>query len=67
MKQLNSIRRKKKVRKMWRRALKKANNPDDNVSDPGSFRLGELARIARRQQLEEEELNRTRKKAEDIE
>ena len=57
----------KKVRKLWRRALKKANNPDDNVSDPGSFRLGELARIARRQQLEEEELNRTRKEAENIE
>ena len=57
----------KKVRKLWRRALKKANNPDDNVSDPGSFRLGELARIARRQQLEEEELNRTRKEAQDIE
>ena len=57
----------KKVRKLWRRALKKANNPDDNYSDPGSFRLGELARIARRQQLEEEELNRTRKEAQDIE
>merc|ERR1711892_717023 len=49
----------KRARVLWRRALKKANNPDADLSDSGSFRLGELARIARRQQLEQEELDQT--------
>ena len=57
----------KRARILWRRALKKANNPDADLSDSGSFRLGELARIARRQQLEQEELERTRQEAQDVE
>ena len=36
-------------------------------SDTGSFRLGELARIARRQQLEEQEVERKRRLAQDAE
>ena len=57
----------KRARVLWRRALKKANNPDADLSDSGSFRLGELARIARRQQLEQEELDQTRQEAQDAE
>ena len=38
-----------------------------SFSDTGSFRLGELARIARRQQLEEQEVERKRRLAQDAE
>jgi len=53
----------KKVRKLWRRAMKKIIDPEADLTDTDSFRLGDLARFAYEKNKGDIELKKTQDEA----